>query len=74
MKRLYEILRTTLGAFIGVFIGTSIYKFWDYMDKPELYAMQSAPWYLSIEVNAVFTLVIAVILLAAMWFVRKKMK
>ncbi len=69
VKRLYEILRTLLGSFIGVFIGTSIYKFWDYTDKPELYAMQSAPWYLSIEVQAVFTLVIAVILLAAMWFV-----
>jgi len=74
VKRLYEILRTLLGSFIGVFIGTSIYKFWDYMDKPELYAMQSAPWYLSIELNAVFTLVIAVILLVAMWFVRKKIK
>lgn len=74
VKRLYEILRTLLGSFIGVFIGTSIYKYWDYRDKPELYEMQSAPWYLSIEINAVFTLVIAVILLAAMWFVRKKMK
>jgi hypothetical protein len=36
--------------------------------------MQSAPWYLSIEINAIFTLVIVVVILIIMLVVKKKMK
>ena len=30
---------------IGVFIGCGVYNFFDFKRHPELYAMQSAPWY-----------------------------
>ncbi len=33
--------------------------------------MQSAPWYLSIEINAVFTIIVVVIILAVMCMIRK---
>lgn len=61
LKRLYQILNTIIGAFIGAFIGHSIYKFWDFKSHPDLYAMQSAPWYTSILLWAIVTAVIIVI-------------
>jgi hypothetical protein len=63
-----------LFGFVGAFIGTSLYKWYDYKKYPDLYAMQSAPWYLSIEINAIFTLVIVVVILIIMLVVKKKMK
>ena len=33
--------------------------------------MQSTPWYLSIEINAVFTIIVVVIILAVMCMIRK---
>jgi hypothetical protein len=36
--------------------------------------MQSAPWYLSIEINAIFTLAIVVAILIVMCVVKKRIK
>jgi hypothetical protein len=63
-----------LWCFVGAFIGTSLYKWYDYKKYPDLYAMQSAPWYLGIEINAIFTLAIVVAILIVMWVVKKRMK
>jgi uncharacterized membrane protein len=63
-----------LFGFVGAFIGTCLYKWYDYKKYPDLYAMQSAPWYLSIEINAIFTLVFVVVILIIMLVVKKKMK
>lgn len=71
MKTLRNVLWIILWSFIGVFIGSSIYRYYDYKANPGLYEMQSAPWYLSIEVSAVFTAVVAAVLLIAIWAVRK---
>ncbi len=72
MKKLYSILRIVLWSFIGVFIGSSFYKWYDYKVHPDLYAMQSAPWYLSIEINAVFTILVVIVILIIMRAVRKR--
>lgn len=72
MKKLYSILKIVLWSFIGVFIGSSLFKWCDYKVHPDLYAMQSAPWYLSIEVSAVFTIIVMVIILTVMWIIREK--
>ena len=61
MKRLNAILNTIIGAFVGVFIGHGIYVVWNFKTRPELYAMQSAPWYTSILVYGVFTVVVLLI-------------
>ena len=37
-----------------------------------MYAMQSAPWYVDLEIQGIVTAVLAAVLLAAMWLVRKK--
>ena len=72
MKRLYAALKTALWCVIGVFFGTSLYQICDYRLRRELYAMTSAPWYLSILVLGAFTVVAAAILLVCMTIVKKK--
>ena len=43
-KKLNQILNIIMGSFIGVFIGSGLYKYWHFQKYPDLYAMQSAPW------------------------------
>ncbi len=74
MKKAYTILKTFVWCLIGVFIGRSLYTVWDYKTHPLIYDIQSAPWYLSIEVNAVFTAVLVVIILVIMAILKKKIK
>ena len=45
LRKLNCFLNIVIGSFIGVFIGFGIYKFWHFKTYPNLYAMQSAPWY-----------------------------
>lgn len=71
MKHLYRILKILLWSVIGVFIGSSLYKWYDYKTHPDLYAMQSAPWYLSIEFSAVLTIIAVIIILLIMWMIKK---
>lgn len=74
MKRLYNILRTALWCFMGVFVGSSIYQYYDYKRYPGLYEMQSAPWYLSIEIRGMFTVVIVIVIFIVMRIIKEKIK
>ena len=74
MKKLYGILKAALGGFLGVFLGMTTYTCWDYHAHPGLYALQSAPWYLSIQIHAVLTVAACAVLLVGMWIIRRKMK
>ena len=74
LKKLNHILNIVIGSFIGVFIGHGIYVYWDYKTHPDLYAMQSAPWYTSIFVYGVVTLIILVVFAVAKSIIRKKIK
>lgn len=71
MKRLYATLKLFLGCSIGVFLGRCIYLYFDFKGHPDLYAMRSVPWYQPLKVQGLVTAGIAVIVLAAMWLVRK---
>lgn len=73
MKKLYIILNAAFWCFIGVLLGVSLYTCWDYRVHPGLYALQSAPWYLSIQIHAVFTIVVCGMLALGIWILRKKM-
>ncbi len=57
-KKINQILNTIMGTFIGVFIGSGLYKYWHFRKYPDLYVIQSAPWYTSILINGLFTLVL----------------
>ena len=74
MKKLYGILKAALGCFLGVFFGMTTYTCWDYHAHPGLYALQSAPWYLSIQIHAVLTVAACAVLLVGMWIIKRKMK
>lgn len=74
MKRLDTILNTIMGAVVGVFIGHGIYVVRDFKTRPELYAIQSAPWYTSILMYGAYTLVVLLICIAIKAIVKHKIK
>ncbi|MEE0204216.1 MAG: hypothetical protein UEE32_02620 [Oscillospiraceae bacterium] len=74
MEKVYRILKTAIWCFVGVFIGNSCYEFKAYKTYPELYAMQSAPWYYGILMHAVLTAVIIAGILIVMALLKKRMK
>ncbi len=57
-KKINQILNIIIGAFIGMFIGSGLYEYWHFRKYPYLYAMQSAPWYTSILINGLLTIVL----------------
>ena len=42
--KVQRFLAIAMGAFFGVFLGYCLWTAWDHMARPELYAMNSAPW------------------------------
>ncbi len=73
MKKLYNILRSFQWGLIGTFIGKSIYQYYDYKAHPAFYAMRSAPWYLSIEIHGIFTIVVVAVILTIRGLIKKKL-
>ena len=57
LKRINELLNIIVGATVGVFVGHGLYVYGRYRKYPELYAIQSAPWYTSILLYGGLTLV-----------------
>ena len=49
MKKINIIINIFIAVFIGVFIGHGVYTVWDFKTHPELYVVQSAPWYTSVN-------------------------
>ena len=72
MKRLYSTLKIFLGCLIGVFAGSTLYRCRDYAQRPELYAMDSTPWYCQILLTGALTAVIAAILLIVLKMLKRK--
>ena len=46
MEELYGFLKTLLWANLGVFLGRTAWRVWEYNAYKDLFAMHSAPWYL----------------------------
>lgn len=74
LKKINRILNIIIGSFIGVFVGHGIYVFWDYKTHPDLYAMQSAPWYTSILVYGLFTIVVLIVGIIIKLIIRLRLK
>ncbi len=60
-KKINPILNIIMGSFIGQFIGYGLYGYWHFRKYPDFYIVQSAPWYTSILMRGLFTLVILAI-------------
>lgn len=74
LKKLNQILNIVIGSFIGVFIGNGIYRFWDFKAHPDLYATYSAPWYTSILLYGVVTIIVVTVSVITKLIIRKKLK
>lgn len=70
-QKIHRILNIIMGFFIGVFIGSGLYRCWHFRKYPDLYIIQSAPWYMGILVQGLFTLVLlAVCLIIKVVFIK----
>lgn len=74
MKKLDHILNIIIGAFVGVFIGHGIYAVWSFNTRPELYAMQSAPWYISVLAYGAFTIAVLLVCLVIKVIIKHRQK
>ena len=61
LRKLNCFLNIVIGSFIGVFIGFGIYEFWHFKTYPNLYVMQSAPWYTELLLDGALVAVVVVV-------------
>lgn len=74
MKKLCVFLRCARGAVLGVFLGGSLFRWIHYRNHPGLYVMQSAPWYTTIIINAIFTVICLLVLSVLLYIAEKRRK
>ena len=74
LRKLNCFLNIVIGSFIGVFIGFGIYKFWHFKTYPNLYAMQSAPWYTELLLDGAMVVVVVVVCIILKLIIWKKLK
>ena len=73
LRKLNCFLKIVIGSFIGVFIGFGIYKFWHFKTYPNLYAMQSAPWYTELLLDGVLVTVFVIVCITLKLIILKKL-
>ncbi len=74
MRRLNQILNIAIGASLGLFAGNALFLYFDWRAHPELYAMNSAPWYAGLVVYGLFAAVVVLASLVAKLIIRPKLK
>ena len=72
MKRLYATLKLFLGCSIGIFLGRCIYLYFDFKAGPSGSVRHAVgTLVVDLEIQGIVTAVLAAVLLAVMWLVRK---
>lgn len=74
LKKINSFLNILMGSFTGAFIGGALCKYSDYKNHPDIYAVQSAPWYLGIQTTGIALVIILIICIVIKAFIRKKLK
>ncbi|MDD3403544.1 MAG: hypothetical protein PHQ72_09345 [Hespellia sp.] len=74
LKKVNNFMNILMGCSIGVFIGSAIFKYLDYKKYPDLYVVQSAPWYLSIQINGIALICALIICVVIKVIIKKKQK
>ena len=74
LRKLNCFLNIVIGSFIGVFIGFGFYKFWHFKTYPNLYAMQSAPWYTELLLDGAMVVVVVAVCIILKLIIWKKLK
>ena len=75
MNKLNAFLNILMGSFFGVFVGNTIANYREYCNYPEIYEVNSAPWYCFGALQS-FLLFAAVVIVCAVikLIIRRKMK
>lgn len=71
-KKINQVINTIIAACVGVFIGHGISLYLDYKNHPDLYMVQSAPWYTGILVYGIGTLAVLVICIGIKIVLKRK--
>ena len=74
IRRINQLLNIVMGCSVGVFIGYGIYVYSHYRRYPDLYAVQSAPWYVGIALYGVVTLIVLAVCFIVKAIIHKGMK
>ena len=74
LRKLNCFFNIVIGSVIGVFIGFGIYKFWHFKTYPNLYAIQSAPWYTELLLDGALMAVVVVVCIILKLIIRKNSK
>ena len=74
LRKLNCFFNIVIGASIGVFIGSGIYRFWHFKTYPNLYAMQSAPWYTELLLHGAMVAVVVVVCIILKRIIWKKLR
>lgn len=61
MSKIKNVLNLIRILFCGYFVGHSVFVAWNHYKHPEIYAMQSAPWYTTILVDGIITLAVVLV-------------
>lgn len=73
MKRFIQIvIRAVIIASIVILIGSCIYQYTDYKQHPEIYMLNSAPWYTGLLIQGAFTLLIIIVCAIALLIIGRK--
>ena len=73
-KKINQMLNIIMGSFIGMFIGSGLYKYWHFRKYPYLYVIQSAPWYTGILINGLLVLVLLAVCMIVKVILMEKME
>ncbi len=74
LKKWNMYLNIIIGSFVGVFIGHSVYRYFNYKKYPGLYEIQSAPWYTSIQIYGLGAVIVIFIAVILKFLIKKKTK
>lgn len=74
MKILNNVMAVIMGAFGGAAIAEILFVCFDYSMNPQLYEMNSAPWYTAIVGRGLITLAILAVLIVVYFILRKVIK
>lgn len=58
MIKMKKMLNAVMSVCLGYYIGHFIFVLWNHYRQPEIYAMQSAPWYTSLWVYGIVVLAV----------------
>lgn len=73
LKQLNNTLNIIMGSTIGVTIGHSLYQYINCKKFPDLYAIQSAPWYTSILIYGSVTIIVLLISIIIKIIIKQKL-